>query len=76
MPCCPGLAAGGRSAPCSGRCPWRCSLCGSLALADVVDVDHVQPLARGGEDTDQNVQPLCRDCHLAKTGENFRVANP
>lgn len=45
--------------------------CGSLVLADVVDVDHMQPLALGGEDTDGNVQPLCRDCHLAKTAEDF-----
>ncbi|MFE2635414.1 HNH endonuclease [Streptomyces scopuliridis] len=31
----------------------------------------MRPLARGGEDTDQNVQVLCRECHLAKTGEDF-----
>ncbi|MFE2496012.1 HNH endonuclease [Streptomyces scopuliridis] len=49
----------------------RCARCGSLALAGSVDVDHVRPLARGGEDTDQNVQVLCRECHLAKTGEDF-----
>ena len=49
----------------------RCARCGSLILADVVDVDHVQPLALGGEDTDGNVQILCRDCHLIKTGEDF-----
>ncbi|MFE7336709.1 HNH endonuclease [Streptomyces fimicarius] len=49
----------------------RCARCGSLALAGSVDVDHVQPLARGGQDTDQNVQPLCRDCHRVKTGEDF-----
>ncbi|MFD4700825.1 HNH endonuclease [Streptomyces niveus] len=49
----------------------RCARCGSVALAGSVDVDHVRPLARGGEDTDANVQPLCRDCHLAKTGEDF-----
>ena len=49
----------------------RCARCGSLVLADVVDVDHVQPLALGGEDTDGNVQPLCHGCHLTKTGEDF-----
>ncbi|MEU0981110.1 HNH endonuclease signature motif containing protein [Streptomyces griseus] len=49
----------------------RCARCGSLVLAGVVDVDHVQPLALGGEDTDTNVQPLCRDCHQVKTGEDF-----
>ncbi|MFD4141556.1 HNH endonuclease [Streptomyces sp. NPDC058572] len=54
----------------------RCARCGSLVLADVVDVDHVQPLALGGEDTDTNVQPLCHGCHLAKTGEDFGAAMP
>ncbi|MGW3662539.1 HNH endonuclease [Streptomyces sp. NPDC005141] len=49
----------------------RCGRCGSLVLADVVDVDHVQPLALGGEDTDTNVQPLCHGCHQRKTATEF-----
>ncbi|MFJ9583234.1 HNH endonuclease [Streptomyces acidicola] len=49
----------------------RCARCGSLVLADALDVDHMQPLALGGEDTDGNVQPLCRECHREKTGEDF-----
>ncbi|MGW6526691.1 HNH endonuclease [Streptomyces venezuelae] len=61
-----------------GSAPWSvsvvmpgCAQCGSLVLTDVVDMDHVQPLALGGEDTDGNVQPVCRECHLTKTGEDF-----
>ncbi|WP_406405296.1 HNH endonuclease [Streptomyces sp. NBC_00879] len=54
----------------------RCARCGSLVLADVVDVDHVRPLSLGGEDTDGNVQPLCRGCHLVKTREDFGVQAP
>ncbi|WUL88496.1 HNH endonuclease [Streptomyces sp. NBC_00342] len=49
----------------------RCARCGSLVLADVVDVDHMQPLALGGEDTDGNVQALCHGCHWAKTDAEF-----
>ncbi|MFF1377559.1 HNH endonuclease [Streptomyces sp. NPDC058308] len=49
----------------------RCARCGSLVLAVVVDVDHMQPLALGGEDTDGNVQALCHGCHLVKTAEDF-----
>ncbi|WP_342749401.1 MULTISPECIES: HNH endonuclease signature motif containing protein [Streptomyces] len=40
-------------------------------LASAIDVDHMQPLALGGTDTDSNVQPLCRPCHKAKTREDF-----
>jgi 5-methylcytosine-specific restriction protein A len=49
----------------------RCARCGALVLASAADVDHVQPLALGGEDTDENVQTLCRGCHVAKTAEDF-----
>lgn len=40
-----------------------------------MDVDHVQPLALGGEDTDGNVQALCRPCHKLKTREDFGAAS-
>ncbi|MER8073546.1 HNH endonuclease [Streptomyces sp. NPDC094034] len=32
---------------------------------------HLRPLTPGGEDTGTNVQPFCRNCHPAKTGEEF-----
>ncbi|WP_405817320.1 HNH endonuclease [Streptomyces sp. NBC_01390] len=51
-------------------CPL-CAQCGSLVLADGVDVDHVRPLAMGGTDTDGNVQVLCRGCHQLKTATEF-----
>ncbi|WP_308377906.1 HNH endonuclease signature motif containing protein [Streptomyces sp. ISL-98] len=53
----------------SGRC--NCARCGRHVLASGIDVDHVLPLALGGEDTDDNVQPLCRPCHRLKTREDF-----
>ncbi|WP_404956608.1 HNH endonuclease [Streptomyces sp. 147326] len=43
----------------SAWCDWCLETYGS----DDVDVDHVRPLSLGGEDTDGNVQVLCRDCH-------------
>ncbi|WTB19426.1 HNH endonuclease [Streptomyces sp. NBC_00829] len=46
----------------------RCARCGSPVLADVVDVDHVQPIALGGEDTDGNVQVLCRSPVAGRAG--------
>ncbi|MDG4532570.1 HNH endonuclease [Streptomyces sp. AV19] len=41
--------------------------------ASAVDVDHVRPLAMGGEDVDGNVQVLCRGCHQLKTRTEFGV---
>lgn len=49
----------------------RCELCGGTFPASAVDVDHRQPLALGGEDTDSNVQALCRECHRGKTEREF-----
>ncbi|MFI1519136.1 HNH endonuclease [Kitasatospora cineracea] len=50
-----------------------CARCGLEFLPSAVDVDHIKPLALGGEDTDENVQPLCRPCHKAKTRADFGV---
>lgn len=41
-----------------------CRTCGDVAR----EVDHIRPLAQGGARLDvRNVQPLCRECHAAKT---------
>ncbi len=40
-------------------------------------IDHKIPLFRGGEDTDENKQPLCGECHAEKTiterGDKLRL---
>jgi len=36
-----------------------------------VEVDHITPLALGGEDVDGNTRNLCRPCHLAATAKQF-----
>ena len=38
-------------------------MCGDRAT----DVDHIIELAAGGTNTIDNVQPLCKPCHQAKT---------
>jgi len=44
-----------------------CTAAGVIQLAQ--EVDHVVPLAEGGARLERaNVQPLCRECHAAKTG--------
>lgn len=45
----------------------RCGLCGRFfEFAGSVHVDHIVPLAQGGEDALANLQLLCRDCNLGK----------
>jgi 5-methylcytosine-specific restriction enzyme A len=51
------LEFGGRCADC------RCKTGGAAGL----DWDHIHPLAMGGADELDNLQPLCRGCHKAKT---------
>lgn len=40
-----------------------------LQRADVVD--HILPLAKGGDDVDSNTRNLCNPCHEKRTGEQF-----
>ena len=48
----------------------RCRQRGFTVAA--VQVDHVTPLHLGGSDTDpDNLQPLCLDCHDAKTAREM-----
>ncbi|MHC0429219.1 HNH endonuclease [Streptomyces sp. O3] len=49
----------------------RCRVCLGWYLPSQVDIDHVIPLALGGEDVDGNVQVLCKRCHRTKTSLDF-----
>ena len=46
-----------------------CTLAGRLRAA--TEVDHIVPLYRGGADDDDNLQPLCSDCHRAKSAADM-----
>ena len=54
---------------------YRCRACGR---AGRLEADHVTPLDRGGAPFDpDNMQALCRGCHIAKTrAENRRPVDP
>ena len=43
---------------------YKCQRCGS---SERLEVDHMEPLWKGGEPTFENGQVLCRDCHLRKS---------
>ena len=53
----------------------RCRQCGR---AGRLECDHIRPLRRGGDPYDpENLQAICRACHIAKTaGENRRPLTP
>lgn len=54
------------------RTKWLCEDCkakGKTRQADVVD--HIVPLAHGGQDVDENTRNLCDDCHAVRTAEQF-----
>lgn len=40
-----------------------CVACGS---PDDIAIDHIFPLSKGGRNSDDNVQPLCRSCNVTK----------
>ena len=42
-----------------------CNYCGDIGL----EVDHVIELASGGEDSIDNLQVLCKQCHKVKTAK-------
>lgn len=49
-----------------------CRLCGEEGRVTIADVvDHIQPLALGGEDVDENCRSLCHAHHAAVTAEQF-----
>lgn len=54
---------------------WRCAGC-AQTLSHVFEVDHVTPLFAGGDNSERNLQALCRECHGKKTladRESFRA---
>lgn len=53
----------------------RCANC-SISLTSGYHVDHIQPLARGGMNTDANVQLMCPTCNMRKGAKDpFAWAN-
>jgi len=49
----------------------HCATCMGWYLPSHIDIDHVLPLAKGGEDIETNVQALCKHCHKVKTAIDF-----
>lgn len=53
----------------------RCAYCGQPIAYKEMQIDHMEPLARGGADEEANFMPSCRICNHYKhtlTVEGFR----
>lgn len=45
---------------------YQCQSCGKTQLEAELTIDHIIPLARGGQNDISNLQTLCRGCNLKK----------
>lgn len=58
---------------------WRCVSCGRGADdGAILEVDHIIPRSKGGADTIDNYQTLCKECNIGKSNKddtNIKVAH-
>ncbi len=47
----------------------QCAICGST---EQITQDHIIPITKGGNDSKDNLQPLCRRCNSAKRAQTLR----
>jgi len=47
----------------------KCACC-RVKLGDTFDVDHIQPIAKGGSNARSNLQILCRPCNQRKSAKD------
>ena len=53
----------------------KCMYCGRKPGMDLMDIDHKNPVAKGGSDQKRNLQLICRTCNTRKgatTDRQFR----
>ena len=58
----------------------RCGYCLSQQeyVWDILEIDHILPLAKGGKDDEENLWLICSTCNSSKYNKNrnFRFSNP
>ena len=58
-----------------GRDSFLCVLCKAAGrMTAATDVDHIKPKSEGGDDSFENLQSLCGECHKKKTQADNRRA--
>ncbi|MFA5047666.1 MAG: HNH endonuclease [Patescibacteria group bacterium] len=48
------------------RDDFKCVLCGNSAKDDLLMIDHIIPVVKGGTNNLNNLRTLCRQCNLGK----------
>jgi 5-methylcytosine-specific restriction endonuclease McrA len=51
---------------------WRCQSCGSI---EGLQIHHIQPRSRLGDDSAENLMALCVRCHQKAHGHGYVVRN-
>ncbi len=49
------------------RDKYQCQSCGKTTIETNLSIDHIIPLARGGQNDISNLQTLCLNCNQQKT---------
>jgi 5-methylcytosine-specific restriction endonuclease McrA len=52
---------------------WHCQMCGKELTKETVTIDHILPVSKGGTNTIENLQPLCRSCNGKKGNRSMAV---
>ena len=55
----------------AARAKWKCEICNFMVNANY-EVDHITPLYHAGDNSMDNLQCLCPDCHRTKTAHDRR----
>jgi 5-methylcytosine-specific restriction endonuclease McrA len=55
---------------------WFGGVCLQCGSTNDIQVDHVQPLSRGGSDVIHNLQPLCKHCNKKKFIKHIDYRDP
>jgi 5-methylcytosine-specific restriction endonuclease McrA len=53
---------------------YRCKLCRRIFPLDILEVDHIRPLAKGGSSNPANLQLLCPACNKKKGSKIKKTA--
>lgn len=49
---------------------WKCSMC-KYVLSSAYQIDHINPLWKGGSNDRDNLTALCPNCHALKTQQEL-----